>query len=172
MSGKISFQEEKIKEIYLSLGSNQGNRKQNLTKAIDLLSEVFGPVEKISSIYETEAWGKKDQASFLNMVACFSTRNSPKEVLEAVLEIENKLGRVRKEKWGERNIDIDILFYNDLIYNDLDLKIPHPELEKRRFVLEPLKEIAPEFVHPVIKISVQHLSKVCRDTSKVEVYTS
>ncbi len=172
MSGKISFQEEKRAELYLGLGSNMGDRSSYLMNALESLEMIFGPVKRKSRVYETEAWGKKDQQAFLNMVCSFSTIYSINDVLKQVMNVENDLGRIREEKWGARTIDIDILFYNDLIINEKNLIVPHPEIQNRRFVLDPLKEIAPHLIHPILKTNIEHLSKECRDTSKVEVYTS
>ena len=114
---------------YLSLGSNLGNRKNSLKKARSFLKE-FGEIKKESSIIETKAWGKIDQPDFLNQVILIETELSPQELLQNCQNIENKLGRERKEKWGERTIDIDILFYDDLVLDEKNLQIPHPYIPK------------------------------------------
>ncbi|AEM74698.1 2-amino-4-hydroxy-6-hydroxymethyldihydropteridine diphosphokinase [Caldicellulosiruptor acetigenus] len=144
------------KVIFLGLGSNLGDRNENIQKAIEHLKYKV-TIEKISSIIETEPYGVVDQPKFLNCVLKGRTLLSPFELLEFVLEIENKMGRKRLFKWGPRNIDIDILFYDDCVIDTENLKIPHPELHKRLFVLEPLCEIEKDFIHPVFKKSVYEL---------------
>lgn len=135
---------------YLLLGGNLGNREENLDQAIDLIGKGIGEIEALSSRYETAAWGKTDQPSFLNQAVAVKTRLSAVQVLEKALEIEQVLGRVRKDKWGERLIDIDlILFGNEVIDIADKLQVPHPHMQNRKFVMMPLAEIAPEIVHPV-----------------------
>ncbi|VTS29067.1 hydroxymethylpterin pyrophosphokinase [Streptococcus porcinus] len=132
-------------KIYLSLGSNMGNRKAYLEKAISQLSQLPKThLAKISAIYETVAWGKTDQDNFLNLAACFETDLEPITFLNHIHTIEKKLGRVRHEKWGPRTIDIDILLFGELVYKTKDLTIPHPFMTQRAFVLIPLLEINPE----------------------------
>ena len=137
--------------VYLGLGSNLGDRKENLEKAIEALND-FEEIEVTnkSSILETEPYGKTDQTEFMNMCAEISTRMSPLSLLETVLGIEHSLGRVREEVWGPRIIDIDILLYEDLELELDDLSIPHKEMHLRSFVLEPLSEIAPYMKHPTL----------------------
>ena len=132
-------------KAYLGLGSNLGNREGNLQRACEML----GALEK-SKIHETEPFGVLDQPKFLNMVCVVETELSPRELLEHCQEIERKIGRQKREKWGPREIDIDILFYGDQVVDEPDLKIPHPGIAEREFVLEPLREIAPDFVHPIL----------------------
>lgn len=116
--------------------------------------KTLGTIQKTSSIIETNAWGKTKQPDFLNQVILLETKLSPQNLLKKCQEIENKLGRERKERWKERTIDLDILFYNDLVLNDVDLIIPHPYISERKFVLKPLNEIASDFIHPVFKKSI------------------
>jgi len=142
--------------VFLGLGSNLGDRGENIKKAIEHLKDKIR-IEKVSSIIETEPYGFVDQPKFLNCVLKGTTVLSPFELLKFVLDIENKMGRKRLFKWGPRNIDIDILFYDDCVIDTENLKIPHPELHKRLFVLEPLCEIEKDFVHPVLKKSVYEL---------------
>ncbi|ADQ08104.1 2-amino-4-hydroxy-6-hydroxymethyldihydropteridine pyrophosphokinase [Caldicellulosiruptor hydrothermalis 108] len=142
--------------VFLGLGSNLGNRHENIKRAIEHLKDKI-IIEKISSIIETQPYGFVDQPKFLNCVLKGTTMLSPFELLEFVLGIENKMGRIRLFKWGPRNIDIDILFYDDCVIDTENLKIPHPELHKRLFVLEPICEIEKDFVHPVLKKSVYEL---------------
>ena len=137
--------------VYLGLGSNLGDRKENLEKSIEAL-DSFEEIEVTnrSSILETEPYGKTDQPEFMNMCVEINTRMSPLSLLETVLGIEHSLGRVREEVWGPRIIDIDILLYEDLELELDDLSIPHKEMHLRSFVLEPLSEIAPDAKHPTL----------------------
>lgn len=139
------------------LGSNLGDRTQYLLKAQKLLEETGITILTRSSIYETAAWGVTDQPSFYNQVLQIETTLSPEALLDALLEIEKKMGRIRKEKWGERIIDIDILYYDQLSINTANLKIPHPGIAVRRFTLTPLVEIAPDFIHPILHSSNRKL---------------
>ncbi|MBB3057575.1 2-amino-4-hydroxy-6-hydroxymethyldihydropteridine diphosphokinase [Mucilaginibacter gotjawali] len=144
-------------EVFLLLGSNLGDRQLFMKQAIDQIESVIAPVLKKSSVYETQSWGKTDAPDYLNQVILLKTAFNPNEVLEKVLNIENRLGRRREEKWGSRTIDIDILLYDQQIINDPGLIIPHPELQKRRFTLEPLAEIAADTMHPVLKKNILQL---------------
>jgi|SRR5690606_13473475 2-amino-4-hydroxy-6-hydroxymethyldihydropteridine diphosphokinase len=146
-----------MSSIYLLLGANLEDRFHQLSNAFHKIEEKIGSVIKYSSIYETAAWGKEDEPSYLNQVLCVSTNLAPHELLKTIHEIENSLGRTRQLRWESRLIDIDILFYNELIINDLGLIIPHPYLHKRKFTLVPLAEIAPEYTHPVLLKSIQQL---------------
>lgn len=154
-------------DVFLSLGSNMGDRGANLQAALTDLEQWGVKVLRSSSIYETEPFGKKDQANFYNMVAQVETDKSPPDLLTVIFAIERSLGRERKEKWGPRTIDIDILYYGDVIYDDGNLMIPHLHLEDRSFVLIPLLEIAPHFIHPMIGKTTEELLKECKDEGKV-----
>ncbi|WP_285057348.1 2-amino-4-hydroxy-6-hydroxymethyldihydropteridine diphosphokinase [Pedobacter ginsengisoli] len=146
------------KKVYLLLGSNLGDRMQLINAAIGKIRDRIGVIFSRSSLYETAAWGKQDQPSFLNVALGVSTTLSPLEVLEKALVIEEELGRVRHEKWGSRLIDIDVILYGDLIVNEPRvLQVPHPQMQHRRFVLEPLAEIVPDYLHPVLKKTVSEL---------------
>lgn len=149
--------------VFLLLGSNLGDRKGYLVKAINLIDTELGIVSQKSSIYETEAWGKTDEPNYLNQVVQVNAELSARQVLEKVLQIETKMGRVREEKWGSRIIDIDILFYGQDIINESGLIVPHPELHNRRFTLEPLSEIAPDLQHPIFKKSIFQLKIELKD---------
>src|SRR5438270_16252 len=135
----------------LSLGSNIGERKENLKQAREYLVKAGCLIKKESSVYETEPWGKKDQPFFFNEVIEIETTLNAFELMFLILQIEKQMGRERKEKWEPRIIDIDILFFNDEIIQAEHLTIPHPYLHVRDFVLMPLKEILPDFIHPVFK---------------------
>jgi 2-amino-4-hydroxy-6-hydroxymethyldihydropteridine diphosphokinase len=141
---------------YLSLGSNIGDRSGNLSAAIDRL-RALGQVVAVSSFYETEPVEFTAQAWFLNCVVMLDTERTPKELLAGILDIERQLGRRRGQKKGPRTIDIDILLFDNLTIEDRGLTIPHPAMHERRFVLEPLAEIAPEVRHPVFKRTVREL---------------
>ena len=156
-----------MNKVFLLTGGNMGNRKDNLAIAYKHISVLCGHIINSSSVYETAAWGKTDQPSFLNQVLEIQTALTAPQLLKKILDIEKLTGRIRKEKYGPRIIDIDILLFNDEIHNDPLLKIPHPELQNRRFVLEPLAEIAPEIIHPVLKKSIIDLLAICPD--KLEV---
>ena len=142
--------------VYLSLGSNVGDRDGNLRAAIAGLGQVGG-VTKISSFYETEPMEFQAQAWFLNCVVELETGHSPKELMAEILAIEEKMGRHRNQPKGPRNIDIDVVLYENQIVQEPGLTIPHPAMQRRRFVLAPLAEIAPEAIHPVFMRSASDL---------------
>jgi len=148
------------------LGSNLGDKIGNCRKALEELGN-FAEIVKVSSLYETDPVDKEDQPNFINCVVEISTDLSPHKLLMHLDSIEQKLGRVREEKWGPRTIDLDIIFYNDLVMKDDDLIIPHPRAHLRRFVLEPICEIAPDFIHSELKVSAIELLKKLEDNKKV-----
>lgn len=150
-------------KVYLILGANLGDKKKNLEKAIELIGQRIGEVQKISSTYETAAWGNTNQPDFFNVAVIAETVLEPLQVLEEIHVIEALLGRKREEHWGARTMDIDIAFYEDKIVNLSNLEIPHPYISKRRFVLAPLLEIIPNFEHPVLKKTIQYLYMNCED---------
>ncbi|MBC7885440.1 MAG: 2-amino-4-hydroxy-6-hydroxymethyldihydropteridine diphosphokinase, partial [Saprospiraceae bacterium] len=155
---------------YLHLGSNQGDRKSYLNKALELISTQIGNITKQSSVYETEPWGLKDQPLFLNMAVEVKSEKSPEAVLPFLKNIELSLGVEHKEKWGPRNIDIDILYCNHDVLDTVHLKIPHPHIYDRNFVLIPLMEIAGDYEDPVKKVTIDELYDLCKDESEVFMY--
>ena len=159
-----------MNEVFLALGSNEGDRQRLLQKGVAEIGLRIGGVERSSSVYETAAWGKTDQPAFLNMVVQISTTLAPLEILALTQTIETEAGRQRTEKWGARTLDIDILFYGDKVSNDVQLVLPHPYLHLRRFTLEPLNEIAPDFVHPALHQNISSLLASCPDTLPVTKY--
>lgn len=138
--------------VYLGLGTNLGQKEKNLRTAVEKINEEIGEVTSLSSFYETAPWGFESDNSFLNAAVCIQTNHTPMEVLSLTQHIERELGRTIKSADGlyhDRIIDIDILLYDDSIINTPLLKIPHPLMTKRSFVMDPLKEIAPNLIHPV-----------------------
>jgi len=154
--------------VFLLLGSNLGDRQAYLQLAVNYIEKEVAPITKKSSIFETQAWGKTDNPDYLNQVVVLETNLPSRTILEKILAIEIVVGRKREEKWGPRVIDIDILFYGCEIINEEGLVIPHPELHKRRFTIEPLAEIAPEFVHPVLNKTIFEIKSELNDKMHVE----
>ncbi len=152
--------------VFLALGANVGNKKENIAKAIELLSQKVRIVKK-APIYETKPWGYTEQENFLNTVIMAETDVSPEELLAFVKQIEEKVGRQKRFQNGPREIDIDILFYDDLVLNTPNLTIPHALLHVRDFVLQPLADIAPDFVHPILHKTVQQLLERVPEVEKV-----
>jgi 2-amino-4-hydroxy-6-hydroxymethyldihydropteridine diphosphokinase len=154
-------------DIFLLLGSNEGDREANLAQARQAIKASVGTIVKSSSLYKTAAWGVTEQPEFYNQVIQVTTVLDPAPLLTTILYIEESLGRVRIQKWGPRIIDIDILFYNTTIIESDNLTIPHVGIPHRRFTLVPLHEIAPDFLHPVLKKSIRRLLRECTDTLSV-----
>jgi 2-amino-4-hydroxy-6-hydroxymethyldihydropteridine diphosphokinase len=143
--------------VYLQLGSNLFNREKQLQMAREAITKRIGPLLAVSAIYQTPAWGMEDQPDFLNQVITVQTSLHPIAILEEALKIEQDMGRERKEKWGPRLIDIDIIAIDDQVINLPQLTVPHPWMHVRRFVLEPMHDIAPFWVHPILGVTVQEL---------------
>jgi 2-amino-4-hydroxy-6-hydroxymethyldihydropteridine diphosphokinase len=157
-----------MNSTYLLIGGNLGNRIENLAMARSLIENELGKIIKASSIYETAAWGITEQPDFLNQVLLIKTKFSPEKMMQLILSIENKMGRVRTQKNASRIIDIDILFFNDEIISNENLTIPHPEIQNRKFALIPLNEIASDLVHPVFKQSIKNLLSTSKDKLQVK----
>ena len=157
-------------DSYLSLGSNIGDRLGHLRMGIDSISELDGAaLNLISAIYETDPVGVIDQPPFLNLALGITTSLDPHELLKALKGIESTLGRSHRQRWREREIDIDIILYSDRVFRSPDLTIPHESAHMRRFVLQPLSDIAPNVVHPVLKKTVRQLLTECPDNSGVRL---
>lgn len=156
-------------KLYLLLGGNLGDRPAYLSQARDRIARQIGPIVCSSGLYETAAWGKTDQPAFLNQVLEVQAEVTPEQVLLLINQMEQELGRVREEHWGARVIDIDILFYDNLVQQTQRLTIPHPQLHLRRFTLLPLAELAPELIHPVLGKSINQLLQECPDELEVWV---
>jgi len=156
--------------VYLQLGSNLGDRERLINNAIQKISEHVGIVNMRSHIYESMPWRVEGQENYLNQIIEVKTSFSAEKILVSVLQIENDLGRVRVEKWGERLIDIDIIFFNSEIIETADLCIPHKHMHERNFVLTPLNEIAPHVIHPKYNKTVSELFDESRDIEKVVEY--
>ena len=151
----------------MHLGSNIGDRKVHIARAIQMIEESIGPIWASSAYYETEAWGNGDQDDFINVALEVEHYMTPNQLLKTVNRIEDDLGRERKEKWGARTIDIDIIFVEDIIVDTDKLTLPHKWMEKRNFVLYPMVEIAENFIHPVLNKTLSELLEECEDTTKI-----
>jgi len=157
-----------MRTIVIILGSNQGDSKALILKAKQMLEIKLGRCVNASSLYESEAWGFKSETAFLNQVLIYRTIIKPQSILQIALEIEKELGRIRITKgYASRTMDIDLLFYDQEIIQEANLQIPHPRLHLRRFSLEPLAEIMPDFIHPELNKTISDLLKSCKDNSKI-----
>lgn len=159
-----------LHKIYLLLGGNEGDRTACLRQGQAAISARIGTITTMSRLYETAAWGLEDQPDFLNQALEVESTLAPEELLRAVNAIEHELGRQRTVPWGQRTLDIDILFYDDAVIDRPQLQIPHPHLQRRRFVLAPLAEIAGDLVHPVLKQNIRQLLEDCPDPLPVSVF--
>ncbi|HEX3080713.1 MAG TPA: 2-amino-4-hydroxy-6-hydroxymethyldihydropteridine diphosphokinase [Puia sp.] len=157
-----------MNKAYLLTGGNEGDRYLNMQQARTNIEHICGRLLQVSSLYETAPWGKTDQADFLNQVLLIETKHRPGELLKALLQIEEQGGRIRTVKNAPRTIDIDILFYGHLVIDVPGLTIPHPRIADRRFVLEPLNEISPEYEHPVLHKTIHQLLLECTDELAVK----
>lgn len=144
---------------YIALGSNLGDKEKNLRRALLLLTQQGVEVVRVSSFISTEPYGVTDQPQFLNAVACVRTSLAPLALLDVLLATELAMGRVRLRHWGERNIDLDLLLYEDVVLDMPRLRLPHPDMQNRDFVLLPLAEIAPELKHPTLQKTIYELKE-------------
>ena len=144
---------------YIALGSNLGDKEKNLRRALLLLTQQGVEVVRVSSFLSTEPYGVTDQPQFLNAVACVRTSLAPLALLDVLLATELAMGRVRLRHWGERNIDLDLLLYEDVVLDTPRLRLPHPDMQNRDFVLLPLAEIAPELKHPTLQKTICELKE-------------
>lgn len=168
---KIKIFELNMNKAYLLTGGNLGDRKKNLAAAKEQISQQCGKIIHASALYETAAWGNTDQPSFLNQALAIKTTLNARQLMRRILKVEKLMGRERKEKYGPRIIDIDILLFNNERHNYPLLKLPHPEMQNRRFALLPLAEIAPGIIHPVLNKSIAALLKECTDELAVKKYS-
>lgn len=155
-------------EVYLGIGTNLGERMENIHTCLHLIEERAGIIVAKSSVYETEPWGVENQDNYYNLVVRIDTGLTPDNLLETTQSIEKEMGRVKIERWGARIIDIDTLFYEDQIIKKPGLIIPHPRLLNRNFVLEPLIEIASDFIHPVKQKSLLSLKNENTDEAWIK----
>ena len=160
-----------MNNAFLLTGGNLGDRQQNLSTARTFITEQCGKIIAASSLFETAAWGNTDQPAFLNQALEISTLFNARQLIRRLLKIEKQMGRVRKEKYGPRIIDIDMLLFNNEIHNYHFLKLPHPEMQNRRFALLPLAEIAPDEIHPVLNKTITALLQECKDELEVKKYS-
>ena len=157
-----------MNNVVLLLGSNMGDRHFYLEKASSEINRELGKISRYSSVYETAPWGKTEQKIFLNKVVVLSSPLSAEELITRIISIEERMGRIRKEKWEPRVIDIDILFFNDEQISTANLTVPNPGLHERKFTLVPLAELMPGFIHPVLKKSIADILKELNDPLEVK----
>jgi len=157
-----------MNKAYLMIGGNEGDRFSHLRQARSNLELCCGELIQQSSLYETAPWGNTNQAMFINQALLLQTTQNPTQLMENILNIEQKMGRKRAVRYGPRSIDIDILFFNNEIISIPMLTVPHPEIQNRRFVLEPMNEIAASYIHPVLHKSITELLRTCPDPLTVK----
>ncbi len=162
---------KEYKNVFIGIGSNQGDREGSIYSALEEI-RFFGDLVSISGLYETEPFGSIEQPDFLNAVVQIHTDLVPDALLTHLQDIEQKLGRVRKEKWGPRTLDLDILIFDQLVLKSETLVVPHPGLSERRFVLVPLCEIAPQYVVPGLNKTVEQLLRETPDRNRIELYAT
>jgi 2-amino-4-hydroxy-6-hydroxymethyldihydropteridine diphosphokinase len=155
--------------VFLSLGGNLGNTQEIFEQCYPMIENKVGPILEQSSLYRTAAWGLTDQADFINQVILLETNLHPEDILTEIQAIEKELGRERTITWGPRTLDLDILFIDQQIIQTNDLRVPHPHIQDRKFILIPLQEIAGEYVHPVCKKTMLQLLQETNDTTAVSL---
>lgn len=157
--------------VFLGLGSNTGDRNGYLESALSKLEDGGKIViQKRSAVYETEPWGIRNQQRFLNMAVKAETLLEPEELYDFIKKTESETGRKKRERWHEREIDIDILFYGKVVFSNEKITVPHREIQNRKFVLVPMNEIEPDFEHPVFHKSINELLVETKDISEVNVF--
>jgi 2-amino-4-hydroxy-6-hydroxymethyldihydropteridine diphosphokinase len=157
-----------MNKAYLLIGGNMGERREYLRRARVAIGEQCGKIAAVSAVYETEAWGLEDQEAFLNQALEIESPLDPLPLLWCMQGIEEALGRVRTVKYGPRLIDIDLLLYNNEVIELPELQVPHPRMQDRRFVLQCLVELAPDYRHPALGKTIRQLLEACTDPLKVE----
>ncbi|HXB10702.1 MAG TPA: 2-amino-4-hydroxy-6-hydroxymethyldihydropteridine diphosphokinase [Bacteroidia bacterium] len=162
-----------MNRVFLSLGSNRGNRQEYLQTATNVLEKRVGNLLQVSHIYETEPWKMNDGTNFLNQVILLETSLDAQEIMALIIETETSLGRIRSTSGYEpRTIDIDILFFNEEVIKSPSVTVPHPLISERRFILEPLCELAPNYIHPKLKKSLKQLLADCPDKHTIARFMS
>jgi 2-amino-4-hydroxy-6-hydroxymethyldihydropteridine diphosphokinase len=161
-----------INHAYLLMGGNTGDRLENLNRASKAIERQCGPILKRSSFYETAAWGMEGEPDFINQLLLIKTDLDPEKLLSTLLNIESEMGRKRQKRYASRDIDIDILYYNDIVYQSTALTIPHPRISQRKFALVPLAEIAPDLVDPVSAKDMTILLNCCNDPLEVNLFST
>lgn len=156
--------------VVLGLGGNEGDRLLLLSEAVRLLEKEMKLV-RASAVYETAAWGRESGSPYLNQVLVLQTKMSPENTLAYIQRIEHRLGRKREAKWGDRTMDIDILYFDNEVIQSAELQVPHPQISDRKFVLAPLVEVLPEYIHPVEKMSNKELLRNCKDPLAVDRFS-
>ena len=163
----MQIKSKKVNRVFIALGSNLGDHRYYLISALKGINDVIGEIIGGSSFYETAPWGDIHQADFLNAVCEIETDLEPNPLLYGLMAIERWLGKQKKSKWGPRTIDLDIIYYDEKIIAEKDLIIPHPNMYLRNFVLTPMMEVAPDFIHPVLKKTTRSLLRDCPDRGKI-----
>ena len=163
---------EKLNKVLLLLGSNVGDRLKYISTALLKISDQIGIITKQSSFWKTDAWGDTNQEYYINCAAAIQTKLSATKILKKINSIETEMGRVRKQKWEARIIDIDILFNNNYKIKTPDLEIPHPQFQNRKFAIMPVQEIEPELWHPGLQIKIDDILAACTDKGHVSIYNT
>ncbi len=158
-------------DLVIGIGGNQGNRSENLSKCRAGIETHLGEILQKSSLIESEPWGYKSDKWFLNQTLLVKCNLEPAAILRIINEIESDFGRVRTEEYTDRPLDIDILFYGDLVMDNSDLQVPHPRLHDRLFIMKPLAELLPDFIHPLLRKSCKEILSGCTDSSVCRWYT-